>query len=94
MILYLLVMILIATAANRPGSSYTKGWTSGQSSGDISSFLWATGPVVTHNVDLSIVGTHLALDVDLQLHPYNGTSDRMGAFCEIGKSSTAMPTTQ
>ena len=50
--------------------------------------MWSTGPVVTHNVDLSRTGTHLALDVDLKLHPYNGTLDRMGALCETGESST------
>ena len=87
-------MVLIAIAANRAGAFYTKAWTSAQLSGDLASFLWATGPVVTHNVDLSIVGTHLALDVDLHLYPYNGTSDTMGAFCEICELSTLMPTTQ
>ena len=45
---------------------------------------------MTHNVDLSRAGTHLALDVDLQLHQYSGTSDRMGALCELGKLFTVM----
>ena len=32
-------------------------------------------------------GSHLALDVkDLGLHRYDGASDRMGTFCETGKS--------
>ena len=55
------------------------------SSEDTSSFQWATGPAVTHSVDLSRAGTHLALDVaDLKLHRYNGASDLMGAICELG----------
>ena len=83
--------ILIATPVNNDRVPYTKVWTSGQISGDTSSYVWATGPNVTHNVDLSGAGTHLALDVDLQLHQYSGTSDRMGAICETGESSGITP---
>ena len=83
--------ILIATPVNNDRVPYTKVWTSGQTSGDTSSYVWATGPNVTHNVDLSRAGTHLALDVDLQLHQYSGTSDRMGALCETGESSGITP---
>ena len=86
----ILVLYQPANAVNSDGAPYTKVWTSGHISGDTSSYLWATGPVVTHNVDLSRAGTHLALDVDLQLHQYSGSSDRMGALCELGKSFTVM----
>ena len=44
---------------------------------------------MTQAVDLSRVGTHLALDVaDLRLHRYDGTTEKMGALCEIGEPST------
>ena len=90
----LLTIMQIAFPANHAAARYPKAWTSGQISGDTSSYLWATGPVVIHSVDLSREGTHLALDVDLQLHPYTGTSDLMGALCEVGESSILVPLNQ
>ena len=77
----------IALPANSVHAHWTKAWTTGHSSGNPSSFVWAGGHPVTQHVDISRVGSHLALDVrDLILHRYDGALDRMGAFCEIGKS--------
>ena len=52
--------------------------------------MWATGLAVTNAVNLSRVGTHLALDVaDLKLHRYDGTTERMGVLCETGESPSS-----
>ena len=64
--------------ANHPDLRYTGAWTSGQLSGDTDSFMWATGLPVTQHIDPSKLGTHLALEIDLKLHRYNGSSDKMG----------------
>ena len=77
--------------ANHPDLRYTGAWTSGQLSGDTDSFMWATGLPVTQHIDPSKLETHLALEIDLKLHRYNGSSDKMGALCEFGELSTAMP---
>ena len=81
----------IAIPANSIHAPWTKAWTSGQSSGGPSSFVWTEGQFVTQDIDLSRDGSHLALDVkDLQLHRYDGATDLMGAFCEISKTWTVI----
>ena len=82
---------LIVSPANNIISPRTKAWTSGRSSGSPFSFVWTRGPAVTQDVNLNMEGNHLALDVkDLRLHRYDGASDRMGTFCETGKSWNQM----
>ena len=79
----------IAIPATYIDAVWRKAWTSGQSSGSPSSFVWTGDRPVTQGIDLSRAGSHLALDVnDLQLHRYDGATDKMGAFCEISKPLT------